>query len=248
MGTNCCPIGPTDLPSEEDYMYADISEMQLLRLPEFWLLWGLDFILVGCALSWKNHIGTVGLDPTTTTSLVLSWVAVNGASRLLVGWLADALRTSFPRAGWFLVAALVMGFGQLAYVAVPSLGTLWLANLTSAIGYGTFTSAINQVLSIYFGLARYGLNHGFVMTGGAVGGVLFSSVASWIADAAATPFCRADPLPCYRYPVVFSMLFVAVAVGLALVLLRRFPPNWLFYREVEVAESEAADVDMDKHR
>jgi hypothetical protein len=61
----------------------------LLKLPEFWLLWGLDLIIVGVALMWKNHIGLMGLEPATTANLVMVWIGLNALSRFIIGYVSD---------------------------------------------------------------------------------------------------------------------------------------------------------------
>jgi hypothetical protein len=134
--TNVCCVGATDMIPEEDYMYADISDYTLLRLPEFWLTWVAFFCLVGPALMWKNHVGLMGLEPVQTNALVMSWVALNATTRLLVGYLCD-----------WCAARRVLGFSLM-----PNWSVGWLACLLSCSQ--TFTSFIHHIILFHNFLVR----------------------------------------------------------------------------------------------
>jgi len=109
MGKNCCFVGPDELPNEDAFEIQDISGLALLRLSEFWLLWGTEFVVVGVALMWKNHVGMFGFAESYTGRLVIAWVAVNAAARFGTGIVSDWLRSVFARTGYFLIGTVHAG-------------------------------------------------------------------------------------------------------------------------------------------
>jgi hypothetical protein len=57
---------------------------------------------------------------------------------------------------------MLMAVSHFFFFLAPSLGSLWLVNICTGVGYGMCICGMNQVLSIYFGLPRFGFNHGLV--------------------------------------------------------------------------------------
>jgi hypothetical protein len=107
---NCCCLGPEVLPNEDHFEVQDISGLALLKITEFWLLWGTEFIVVGVSLMWKNHVGMFGFPESYTGRLVMVWVAVNAGARFVTGAASDWLRAVFARTGFFLIGMLYMCF------------------------------------------------------------------------------------------------------------------------------------------
>ena len=216
-------------------MRVDISGLTVLKLPEFWLLWSIEFVIVGVALMWKNHVGMFGFERDYTTIVVMSWVGVNASSRMLTGYTSDLLRNVFPRSGFFMIGACIMFVSHLLMLVAPAFGTMWLANVCTGVAYGMCICGLNQIISIYFGLQRFGFNHGMVNTSGALGGLFFTAMAEVIANAQDLKSAQclgANRLQCYRYPFALSAGFLVVAIYLSVVAIRQYPPKFLLYRAV----------------
>jgi MFS family permease len=238
---NCCCLGPEVLPNEDHFEVQDISGLALLKITEFWLLWGTEFIVVGVSLMWKNHVGMFGFPESYTGRLVMVWVAVNAGARFVTGAASDWLRAVFARTGFFLIGACILAASHMILFAAPTVGTVWLADICTGLAYGMCICGLNQILSIFFGLNKFGFNHGMLNTAGALGAVFFTVICSVIVNARdlKSAACTGDGrLECYRYPFLFSTFFLLFAIFLSCLLMTRYPPSFLMYRSVSQSDSK----------
>jgi MFS family permease len=144
---------------------------------------------------------------------VLTFLGLNAVSRFCMGWISDYARNRIPRVAWMIGSVILIACSHLLFCIVPSEKMMWLVCICTGCGYGIYKTINNQALSIYFGVARYGLNHGLCMSAAAVGSLFFTSMATLISDASfnsPTIDCTVNALPCFRYAFLFSACMLIV--------------------------------------
>eukprot|EP00455_Lapot_gusevi_P010951 TRINITY_DN1501_c0_g1_i4.p1 TRINITY_DN1501_c0_g1~~TRINITY_DN1501_c0_g1_i4.p1 ORF type:complete len:503 (-),score=106.47 TRINITY_DN1501_c0_g1_i4:259-1767(-) len=212
---------------------VNLTGLQLFRLSEFWLMWGNFLLVSGCGLMWKNILGSVvpalmhGSADELSSNLVMAWSASTALSRVLSGALCDLLVHRVSRPFWLVIGAFAFFVGHLSFALYPNQGTLWLADLLTAIGYGIAFSIVATLTSIYFGVKSLGFNIGLMNLAPAIGGSLFTFLSTrfvaWSTPAGASS-CSGSS--CYTSTFIFSSVLCAVATVMAWLLTRRYPPRW----------------------
>ena len=141
--------------------------------------------------------------------------------------------------------ACVLLVSHLVLFIAPSESTVWLANICTGLAYGMCICGLNQILSIFFGLSKFGFNHGILNTAGALGAVFFTVICSVIVNVRdlKSDQCTGDKrLECYRFPFLFSACFLTVGVFFSVLLMTRYPPKFLLYRTVPQNEHHIPPV------
>lgn len=172
---------PDEIPS--------VTGLALFKLPTWWLVFVIFVLLSGPGLMWKNVIGSIvksypELGPTDKDLLVSSWSITNAGCRIVAGIMSDLFFNKFhmPKPVWLIVAAVVMALGHFQFAVFSGTdswrGSLWVANLATAIGYGMQFTCVTALVGTYFGKEGLGLKIGMSMLAPFVGGTIMTAMAS----------------------------------------------------------------------
>ena len=186
-----------------------LTAAESVRTRSFWMIW-LTWAFVGAA-----GISMVSLAGSYAGSLALSGVAVlmafnltNGISRIIAGWLTDAI-------GGEQTAMIAFLIGAAGYILLPFAGGLpAICILAACVGYGfgTMFAITGPVAAKHFGMKHFGSIFGLIFTAyGCVGGIIGPLLAGVIIGYADSP-----------YRIIFAYLAVFMILGTCfMVILKR---------------------------
>ena len=177
-----------------------LTASEAVRTRSFWLIW-LTWAFVGAAgismvtLS-KSYAIWLGLSGVTA---LMAFNLTNGISRIIAGWLCDAIggeRTA-------LISFLITAAG---YILLPFAGGMAaICILVACIGYGfgTMFAITGPVAAKHFGMKHFAAIFGLIFTAyGCVGGIIGPLLAGVILERAAGP-----------YRIIFAYLAVFAVLG-----------------------------------
>lgn len=175
------PSGPAAA-SASAPISRDYSPGQMLRTPQFYLLWVMYGIGAGAGLMIIGKMAkiSVGQAGISLGFLLVALLAVgNGGGRILAGMVSDKIgRMRTLMACMLLQAVLLVIVSQtvtgsfLASAAILGL----VAALIGAM-YGSNLAVFPAVAKDYFGLSNFGVNYGLLFTSWGVGGSVMSLIA-----------------------------------------------------------------------
>lgn len=176
------PIGQ---PAKAAVAAADYDWTEMIRTPQFYLLWIMFVFSSGAGLMIIGKLAKiVDLQAGIKTGFAfVAFLAVgNAAGRIIAGILSDQvgrIRTMFIV---FVFQAVLM----FILSGLSSYGSLLVASVLIGANYGANLSVFPSATKDYFGMKNFGVNYGMVFTAWGVGGVLGPILSGAIYDATLT--------------------------------------------------------------
>jgi OFA family oxalate/formate antiporter-like MFS transporter len=164
----------------------EMTWLQMLKTPQFYLLWLMYFCSAGVGLMMIGQIANIAKTPGDKLSVpLLGMICVmltgagNGAGRIIAGLLSDKIGRTWTMFSVFLVQALML----LALIVMASNAGAVLYVLTFicvGFNYGACLSVFPSATKDYFGLKNFGMNYGFVFTSWGIGAFILTLIAGKI--------------------------------------------------------------------
>lgn len=164
-------------------MKRDIRPSEIMKRPDFYILWLIYFIGAGAGLM---VIGSVaGMAKASMGELAFLVVAIlaigNAGGRIIAGIISDKIGRSNTLIIMLLFQAILM------FAAIPIMGSkttsaIVLVLLTTFIGfnYGTNLSLFPSYTKDLWGLKNFGINYGIVFTAWGVGGFVMGRMSQML--------------------------------------------------------------------
>lgn len=163
-------------------MAVDYEFHEMLRTPQFYLLWIMYVFAAGAGLMIIGKLAKI-VDLQAGIKAGFIFVAMlavgNAAGRIIAGVLSDKIGRTWTMFAVFVFQALLMFLLR----GLDTYGTLFVASVLIGFNYGANLSVFPSATKDYFGLKNFGVNYGFVFTAWGVGGVLGPILSGRIYDA-----------------------------------------------------------------
>ena len=162
---------------------VNVSPLEVLRSPRFYLLWGIYFIGAGAGLMVISSVSGIAKKSMGAAAFIaVAVMAVgNAAGRIVAGVLSDRIGRQ-----WTLMLVLLFQ-AVLMFVAIPvtahgSMPGLVIVLLASMIGfnYGANLSLFPSFAKDLWGLKSFGVNYGLLFTAWGVGGFVLSRLSQML--------------------------------------------------------------------
>jgi OFA family oxalate/formate antiporter-like MFS transporter len=160
---------------------ADYEWHEMLRTPQFYLLWIMFMFAAGAGLMIIGKLAKiVDLQAGIKAGFVfVAFLAVgNAGGRIVAGVLSDKIGRTWTMFIVFIFQAVLMFLLR----GLDTYGTLFLASILIGFNYGANLSVFPSAVKDYFGLKNFGFNYGWVFTAWGVGGILGPLLSGWIYD------------------------------------------------------------------
>jgi OFA family oxalate/formate antiporter-like MFS transporter len=150
----------------------DYTWRQMMRTPQFYLLWVMFLFGTFAGLLILGQLSTIGqeqagLSPAVATSLVMIYAVFNWLGRIMTGLISDKIGRRATLLSIFLIQ--VVSF--LLFVRLTSFFPLALGTAFVAFSFGGMLTNFPAVTADFFGVKNLGLNYGLVFTAWGGGGV-----------------------------------------------------------------------------
>ena len=163
---------------------TNVTTSQMMKTPEFWMLWILYFISAGAGLM---VIGSVaGMAKSSLGESAFIAVAImaigNAGGRVVAGVLSDRIGRTKTLAGMFIFQAILM-FAAIPIIGSGSTSALPLVFLATFIGfnYGANLTLFPSFTKDYWGMKNFGVNYGVIFTAWGAGGFVMSKTSQALA-------------------------------------------------------------------
>lgn len=180
------PASPGAVAKKEDF-----SPLEMLRTPQFYLLWFMYACGAGAGLMIIAKLAVIA-DKQAGVALgfvlVASLAVGNGAGRIIAGMLSDRLGRKPTIIGCLLFQAVLMIVLTLATKGSMLCAIPCMAVLSALMGanYGANLALYPSVTKDFYGLKNFGVNYGLVFTSWGIGGFALSLVAGRLYDSYGT--------------------------------------------------------------
>ena len=178
-----CPARTSSSTHLHSATHEDISPMNFVRTPMFYILWVSLAAVIGGGLTAISLLTAYGelelqLSPAVAAMAISFYSLVNGLGRPFAGWFAD-------RIGTVRVMTIVYSIQAVVFLALPWIATnplqLFICSLFLGLGYATTFGLFPVVVAAGFGTKYLGINYGLVFTAFGIG-ALTSLMGSWLLD------------------------------------------------------------------
>ncbi len=178
-----CPARTSSSTHLHSATHEDISPMNFVRTPMFYILWVSLAAVIGGGLTAISLLTAYGelelqLSPAVAAMAISFYSLVNGLGRPFAGWFAD-------RIGTVRVMTIVYSIQAVVFLALPWIATnplqLFICSLFLGLGYATTFALFPVVVAAGFGTKYLGINYGLVFTAFGIG-ALTSLMGSWLLD------------------------------------------------------------------
>jgi MFS transporter, OFA family, oxalate/formate antiporter len=160
---------------------ADYEWRDMLRTPQFYLLWVMFVFASGAGLMIIGKLAKiVDLQAGIKAGFVfVAFLAVgNAGGRIVAGVLSDWIGRTWTMCIVFVFQAVLMFLLK----GLDTYTTLFFASILIGFNYGANLSVFPSAVKDYFGLKNFGFNYGCVFTAWGVGGILGPLLSGWIYD------------------------------------------------------------------
>jgi OFA family oxalate/formate antiporter-like MFS transporter len=180
-------LGPKESFTEPEVKKVDYAPKEMLKTPQFYLLWFLYACGAGAGLM---VIGKLSAIAKIQASVDLGFVLVaalavgNGAGRIVAGALSDKLGRQKTMLGCFVMQAILIFILSRATTG-SILANVWVLAIISALigaNYGANLALFPSITKDYFGMKNFGVNYGLVFTAWGVGGFMLALLAGKLYD------------------------------------------------------------------
>jgi MFS family permease len=156
---------------------ASATPGEMLRTPNFWLLWVIYFIGAGAGLMVISSVSGMAKKSMGEAAFVaVAVLAVgNAAGRIIAGMLSDAIGRRWTLMLVLLFQAVLM-FVAIPVTASPNMAAGVIVLVAALIGanYGANLALFPSYTKDLWGLKNFGVNYGLVFTAWGVGGLVLS--------------------------------------------------------------------------
>jgi OFA family oxalate/formate antiporter-like MFS transporter len=193
-------------PGAADTATRDHTWQQMLKRPQFYLLWIMYAFVSFAGLMIIGHMAKIYVFQSPADAVALGFLLVailaigNASGRIIAGMISDKIGRAMTMAVFFTSQAVFMGILFLSH----SPAIFMVAAFGVGFNYGANLTLFPATTADFFGMKNMGVNYGLVFTAWGFGGVMGSMAAGWIVDATKTV---AVPTGEYRYAY-------AIAAGL----------------------------------
>ncbi len=175
--------GTKNIPAKITGKIIDYEWSEMLRTPQFYLLWIMYVFGAGAGLMIIGKLAKI-VDLQAGIKAGFIFVAMlavgNAGGRVIAGVLSDKIGRTWTMFFVFIFQAVLMFI--LRWLETYS--ALFMASILIGFNYGANLSVFPSVTKDYFGLKNFGLNYGLVFTAWGVGGILGPILSGWIYDQA----------------------------------------------------------------
>ncbi len=179
---NPAPAASPGKPAKAAAVGVDYELSEMLRTPQFYLLWIMFVFASGAGLMIIGKLAKI-VDLQAGIKAGFAFVAFlavgNAAGRIIAGVLSDKLGRTRTMFIVFVIQAVLM----FSLSGLSSYGSLFMASVLIGANYGANLSVFPSVTKDYFGLKNFGVNYGMVFTAWGVGGILGPILSGAIFDA-----------------------------------------------------------------
>jgi len=150
----------------------DYTWRQMVRTPQFYLLWVMFLFGTFAGLLILGQLSTIGqeqarLTPTVATTLVMIYAVFNWLGRILTGLVSDKI----GRRATLLLIFLIQVICFLFFARLTAFFPLAIGTAFVALSFGGMLTNFPAVTADYYGIKNLGLNYGLVFTAWGGGGV-----------------------------------------------------------------------------
>jgi OFA family oxalate/formate antiporter-like MFS transporter len=164
---------------------ADYSLAEMLKTPQFYLMWIMFVFSAGAGLMVISFMAKLAAELNTAGKIAFAgfvFVAIlaigNASGRIISGTLSDKIGRTTTMFIVFIVQAAVMAM----FPRLESTLVFVIASLLVGFCYGSCLSLFPSTTADYFGMKNLGLNYGLVFTAWGVGGFIMPLIAGAIKD------------------------------------------------------------------
>jgi OFA family oxalate/formate antiporter-like MFS transporter len=163
---------------------AEYHPRQMLRTPQFYLLWstyllgsGVGLMAISQAVPMGQELA--GLSATVAAGVLGTMAIFNGLGRPAFGWISDAIgrKSSLVLAFGIYLIALLLVLRNANSLALYAIGI-------SAVGfsYGGYLALLPALTADYFGTKHVGINYGLVFSAWGAAGILGPLIGTWVRE------------------------------------------------------------------
>lgn len=161
----------------------DFGPVEMLRTPQFWMLWISFMFMALLGLMVIGHIAPFaqerGLDPYAAALAASALSVANALGRPGAGWLSDAIGRPKTMFTLFLIQGIVIiAYPHFAWTLVA----IYLGAIIIGFNYGANFSLFPSATGDFYGTRNLGVNYGLVFTSYGVGGLIGPIMAGYIFD------------------------------------------------------------------
>lgn len=166
------------------FQEKNFTTSQMIKTPEFWMLWLLYFISAGAGLMVIGSIAGMAKSSLGESAfLAVAIMAIgNAGGRVVAGVLSDKIGRTKTLAGMFILQAILM-FAAIPIIGSGSTSAFLLVFLATFIGfnYGANLTLFPSFTKDYWGMKNFGVNYGVVFTAWGAGGFVMSKTSQVLA-------------------------------------------------------------------
>ncbi|RHY28963.1 hypothetical protein DYB32_005562 [Aphanomyces invadans] len=156
----------------KDEVERDITLWPLVQTAQFWHLFVVVLVGVGCPLFVMNNLSFLvesnGGDVTHVPTLVLLFSLFNLVGRFAMGAISDALLSTVPRSYFLTASVVLVGVVQLSFVVCP-VEYMMVPVVLTGFGEGCVFGLFPVLTRELFGRRHFGKNYGLVSLANAEG-------------------------------------------------------------------------------
>ncbi len=175
---------PNNTVSRVMFQEQNFTTSQMIKTPEFWMLWVLYFISAGAGLMVIGSVAGMAKGSLGESAFIaVAILAVgNAGGRVVAGVLSDKIGRMKTLAGMFIFQAILM-FAAIPIIGAGSTSALLLVLLATFIGfnYGANLTLFPSFTKDYWGMKNFGVNYGVIFTAWGAGGFVMSKTSQALA-------------------------------------------------------------------
>ncbi len=175
---------PENTVSRAMFPEKNFTTSEMMKTPEFCMLWMLYFISAGAGLMVIGSVAGMAKSSLGESAfLAVAILAVgNAGGRVVAGVLSDKIGRTKTLAGMFILQAMLM-FAAIPIIGAESTSAFLLVFLATFIGfnYGANLTLFPSFTKDYWGMKNFGVNYGVIFTAWGAGGFVMSKTSQALA-------------------------------------------------------------------